>query len=86
MIEPSSSEKINEYENFRKQLSALIESTRGLDVDTILFRGEKEVDIKSRFQVGEVNKFSGFISTSFSLKTAIKFSKSEKGHRFCDKN
>lgn len=67
--------KIKEYEKFRKDLSELISSTEGLKVNTTLFRGEKEVDIESRFKVGEVNKFSGFIATSFSKKKARNFSK-----------
>lgn len=68
--------KIEEYEKFRHILSSLIESTDGLDVDTILFRGEKEVDVESRFRIGEVNVFSGFISTSFSENKARNFTKS----------
>lgn len=68
--------KIDEYEKFRCDLSSLIESTDGLDVDTILFRGEKEVDVESRFRISEENVFSGFISTSFSEKKARNFSKS----------
>lgn len=75
IINPSI-DKIREFEKFRENLSDLIESTNGLEVDTILFRGEKDVDVESRFRVGEENTFSGFVSTSFSIKTAKRFSKS----------
>lgn len=74
-IKPSFS-KIKEYEKFRRELSSLIESTKGLYMDTILFRGEIDVDIESRFRIGEENIFSGFIATSFSEKKARNFSKS----------
>ena len=81
LIRPSHN-KIKEYENFRKELSQLIESTSGLEENTVLFRGEKEVDVESRFRIGEENVFSGFISTSFSEKKALNFSRTlfEKGY------
>ena len=75
-------EKIREYEEFRKDLSAIIESTSELEENTILFRGEKEVDVESRFRVGRINIFSGFISTSFECKTAINFSKTPNNTGF----
>lgn len=75
LISPSFT-KIREYEKFRRELSSLIESTRGLYVDTILFRGEIDVNIESRFCIGEENIFSGFIATSFSEKKARNFSRS----------
>ena len=78
----SSSYKCREYERFRKDLSDLINSTTGLKEDTLLFRGEKDVDVQSRFVVGQSNKFFGFISTSFSIKTARNFSKSKEGNSY----
>ena len=81
LISPSP-HKCREYEKFRKDLSELINSTMGLKEDTILFRGEKDVDIESWFVVGEINKFSGFISISFSIRTARNFSKSKNGNPY----
>ena len=62
------------YEAFKAKLSTLIKSTEGLKENTILFRGEKDVDL-SRFKEGEINSFNGFISTSFNIKMAERFAR-----------
>ena len=64
------------YDKFKLELSFLINSTSGLREDTILFRGEKYVDL-SRFKEGEINSFDGFISSSFDMKVAKNFAKTE---------
>lgn len=57
----------------KKKLSKLIDSSEGLEDDVILYRGETNVDL-SRFEIGKLNEFKGFISTSFSKKVGLKFS------------
>ena len=53
------------YEKIKKILSQLIESSEGLIEPTLLFRGEKNVDL-SRFIEGKPGSFKGFIGSSFS--------------------
>ncbi|MCR5026169.1 MAG: ADP-ribosyltransferase [Methanobrevibacter sp.] len=67
-----SNKKIKRYERIKNILSELIESTDGLMEPTLLFRGEKDVDL-SRFIENEVKSFKGFIGSSFSRDVGKKF-------------
>lgn len=71
-----------QYDSFKRLLSDIIEESDGLIENTILFRGEKDVDVKSRFVVGELNTFVGFISTSFLKDVGERFLKSNRGNSF----
>ncbi|MBR6023795.1 MAG: hypothetical protein IK044_02370 [Methanobrevibacter sp.] len=67
--------KEEEFKDFSDKLSKLIESSKGLEDNVILFRGEIDVDL-NRFKLNQINQFMGFASTSFSKKVALKFTKS----------
>lgn len=65
-------EKEEELKEFTDKLSNLIESSKGLEDDVLLFRGEINVDL-NRFKINETNQFIGFTSTSFSRRVGKKF-------------
>lgn len=67
--------KEDEFNDFSEKLSELIESSKGLEDNVILYRGEINVDL-NRFKINQINQFIGFTSTSFSKKVALKFTKS----------
>ena len=66
--------KEEEFKDFSEKLSKLIESSKGLEDDVILYRGEINVDL-NRFKIDQINEFNGFTSTSFSKNVALKFTK-----------
>ena len=69
-----SKKKEDEYNDFTYKLSKLIESSKGLEDNVILYRGELNVDL-NRFKINQINEFIGFTSTSFSKKVGLKFTK-----------
>ncbi len=68
------------FEGFIYELSKIINNADGLRQKTILFRGERNVDL-SRYELGKIKSFKGFISTSFEKHTATKFAKLNKSKK-----
>lgn len=75
----SKTDRLIEFMLFKQRLSNLIDSTEGLIEDTVLFRWENDEDILNRFEIGKINKFVGFISTSFYNGVGEMFSMKNNG-------